>query len=224
MTSETPRRDRGDRETASARKRRAILDAAAAAFLRNGFRGTSMDEIAAAARVSKQTVYKHFSDKERLFSEIVTATVEEASATVGAEVRDLQDSGDVAADLRDLARRQVRSVMQPRIMQLRRLVIGEATRFPELGRAFYDQGPGRTIAALTAAFEHLAERGKLQVEDPRLAAAQFNWLLMSEPLNQSMLLGDDHTPGPDELDAWADAAVRLFLAAHGRRQKGRGRR
>ena len=204
-----------DQETTSAGKRRAILEAATAAFLRNGYRGTSMDEIAAAARVSKQTVYKHFSDKERLFAEIVTATVHEAGDTVEEGVRNLQASGDVEADLRELARRQLHFVMQPRIMQLRRLVIGEANRFPDLGRTFYEQGPRRTIAALATAFARLVERGQLHIEDPRLAAAQFNWLIMSEPLNQSMLLGDDHIPDPAELDAWADAAVRLFLAAHG---------
>ena len=204
-----------DQETTSAGKRRAILEAATAAFLRNGYRGTSMDEIAAAARVSKQTVYKHFSDKERLFAEIVTATVHEAGDTVEEGVRNLQASGDVEADMRELARRQLHFVMQPRIMQLRRLVIGEANRFPDLGRTFYEQGPRRTIAALATAFARLVERGQLHIEDPRLAAAQFNWLIMSEPLNQSMLLGDDHIPDPAELDAWADAAVRLFLAAHG---------
>src|SRR3954454_5286341 len=143
MATGTPRSVRSE-GTASAGKRRAILHAATTAFLRHGYRGTSMDEIAAAAKVSKQTVYKHFADKERLFSEIVTATVNDASETVGHEVRSLADSGDIEADLRELARRQLRFVMQPRIMQLRRLVIGEANRFPELGRTFYDQGPRRT--------------------------------------------------------------------------------
>src|SRR5438477_89804 len=58
-----------DDERRSTRKRRAIVEAATAAFLRDGYRGTSMDEVAAKAGVSKQTVYKHFADKERLFSE-----------------------------------------------------------------------------------------------------------------------------------------------------------
>ena len=52
-----------DDQRRSARKRRAILDAAATTFLSNGYLGTSMDEIAALAHVSKQTVYKHFADK-----------------------------------------------------------------------------------------------------------------------------------------------------------------
>jgi TetR/AcrR family transcriptional regulator, mexJK operon transcriptional repressor len=201
-------------ETRSARKRRAILDAAATLFLRNGYRGTSMDEIAALATVSKQTVYKHFADKESLFSEIVTGTVNEVSDPVHDEVRKLEHSGDLEADLRRLARELLRMVMQPRILQLRRLVIGEAGRFPDLGRTFYDQGPGRTISGLATVFERLAERGVLQVDDPRLAAAHLNWLVMSIPLNRAMFLGEDRPPSRAELNRYADAGVRAFLAAY----------
>jgi TetR/AcrR family transcriptional repressor of mexJK operon len=198
----------------SARKRRAILEAATTAFLLHGYLGTSMDEVAARAGVSKQTVYKHFADKERLFSEIVISTVNEASDPVYNELLHLQDSGDIEADLRDLARRQVAIVIQPRLMQLRRLVIGELGRFPALGRAFHEQGPGRTIAALARAFERLAARGELQLEDPLLAAAHFNWLIMSAPLNDAMLLGHDGPPDAADLDRYADSGVRVFLAAY----------
>jgi len=197
-------------------KRAAILEAAATAFLRNGYRGTSMDEVAALARVSKQTVYKHFADKERLFSEIVTSAVSEAADPVYADVLELQDTGHVEEHLRAFARRLLARVMQPRILQLRRLVIGEAGRFPELGRTFYDQGPGRTIAALASLFERLAERGDLELDDPHLAAAHFNWLVMSIPLNEAMLLGEDEPPSAAELDRYADAGVRAFLTAYSR--------
>jgi TetR/AcrR family transcriptional regulator, mexJK operon transcriptional repressor len=201
-------------ETRSARKRGAILEAATTLFLRSGYRGTSMDEIAALAAVSKQTVYKHFADKESLFSEIVVATVSEISDPVQEAVVRLEGSGDVEADLRGLARELLRMVMQPRILQLRRLVIGEAGRFPELGRTFYEQGPGRTIAALATVFEQLARRGVLQLDDPQLAAAHFNWLVMSIPLNRAMFLGEDQPPARAELDRHADAGVRTFLAAY----------
>jgi TetR/AcrR family transcriptional regulator, mexJK operon transcriptional repressor len=202
----------GEGETRSARKRRAIMDAATSVFLQKGYLGTSMDEVAALAAVSKQTVYKHFADKHSLFSEIVTGTVDEAGDRVHAEVLQLADSGDVEADLRDLARRQLALVMQPRVLQLRRLVIGEAGRFPELGRTFYERGPGRTLQALAAAFTRLAEQHKLALDDPALAAEHFNWLVMSIPLNRAMLLGDDEQP---DLDRYADAGVRVFLAAYG---------
>jgi TetR/AcrR family transcriptional regulator, mexJK operon transcriptional repressor len=202
-----------DDQSRSARKRRAIVDAATTVFLRKGYLGTSMDEIAALAGVSKQTVYKHFADKERLFSEIVRSTVDEVAEGVFGEVARLQDSGDVEADLRDLARRQLTAVMQPRLLQLRRLVIGESGRFPELGRTFHERGPARTVATLSAAFERLAERGVLKLDDPRLAASHFNWLIMSAPLNEAMLLGRDEPPA--DLDRYAEAGVRAFLAAYG---------
>src|ERR671922_1115597 len=99
-------------EPRSTRKRTAILEAATALFLRNGYRGTSMDEIAALAGVSKQTVYKAFSDKESLFSEIVTSAVDQAADPVHADVVKVADTGDIEADLRRVARQLLRRVMQ----------------------------------------------------------------------------------------------------------------
>ena len=217
MTSGPPAESRPLDERQSARKRRAILDAARSAFLRKGYLGTSMDEVAAGASVSKQTVYKQFSDKEHLFAEVVASTVDEVSDPVHDAVRQVAASGDVEADLRDLARRQLAMVMQPRLLQLRRLVIAEADRFPELGRTFYERGPERTIAALATVFEGLAAQGSLDVDDARLAAAQFNWLVMSIPLNRAMLLGASEADPPGELDRFADAGVRTFLRAYGPR-------
>lgn len=204
-----------DDEPRTIRKRAAILDAATTAFLRTGYVGTSMDEIAALARVSKQTVYKHFADKERLFTAIVNAAVEAAGDPVWEDATALADSDDPATALRALARRQLEQVMQPRLMQLRRLVIGEAGRFPQLGRAFYEHGPGRSVAALATAFERLTARGLLRAGDAELAATHFNWLVMAAPVNRAMLLGDDAIPSARELDRYAETGVRTFLAAYG---------
>ena len=198
----------------SARKRRAIIEAATTAFLEHGFRGTSMDAVAAAAAVSKQTVYQHFGDKQRLFLELVAATVQEASDPVYAEVRRLADSGHLENDLRDLARRLLTLVLQPAMMRLRRLIVAEARQYPELGQIFYDLGPGRTIAALADTFAALAHQGRLNTRDAKLAATQFNWLVMAAPINQAMLLGKDDPPTTREINRWADTGVRTFLAAY----------
>lgn len=215
--STAPSRGEFEDEHRSARKRRAIVEAATTLFLRNGYLGTSMDEIAALARVSKQTVYKHFVDKERLFSEIVTAKVDEIADPNTDEMLKLEDTDDLERDLRRFARRQLRAVMEPRLLQLRRLVIGESGRFPQLGGLFYERGPGRTVDALASLFEQLASRGVLEFDDSRLAAAHFNWLVMSIPLNHAMLLGEDQPATPTELNRYADAGVRAFLAAHRKR-------
>src|ERR1700728_3247864 len=202
---------RHDGDTRTARKRRAILDAATTLFLRDGYQATSMDQIAAAAAVSKQTVYKQFADKQSLFREIVA----EVADPVAQQVASLRDSGDLEADLRDLAHALLAQVIQPRVMQLRRLVIAEAGRFPDLGRLFYERGPGRTIAALATAFRHLAARGALQADDSQTAAEHFNWLVMSTPLNRVMLCGDTELPDHASLSHYADAGTRAFLAAYG---------
>ena len=213
MTSQSPRPTTSE-DRQSARKRQAILAAAATVFLREGYLGTSMDEVAALALVSKQTVYKHFASKERLFAEIVAATVEEVSDPVHEIVLHLDESGDLESGLRDLARRQLAMVMQPKLLQLRRLVIGEAARFPALGRTFYERGPERTIDSLSGVFAQLARQGRLDIDDPRLAAAHFNWLVMSIPLNEAMLRGTNEPATPEELDRLADAGVRAFVRAY----------
>src|SRR5262245_47308058 len=99
MSAASPTRAEAREPSRSTRKRTAILEAATAAFLQTGYRGTSMDEIAASAGVSKQTVYKHFVDKENLFFEIVAGTVQEAGDQVYRAVLSLADSGDIEADL-----------------------------------------------------------------------------------------------------------------------------
>jgi TetR/AcrR family transcriptional repressor of mexJK operon len=200
----------------SAQKRRAILDAATEVFLQKGYLATNMDEIAALAAVSKQTVYKNFPSKETLFVEIVSSVTNRASDRVHSEMPDLAEGEDIAEYLRRYAYRQLTVVLSPRVMQLRRLVIGEVGRFPELARALFDGGPRRAMAAMAVLFERLADRGLLAIADPAVAASQFNWLIMGEPLNRAMLLGDEAIPKPAELRRHAAAGVRVFLASYGK--------
>jgi TetR/AcrR family transcriptional repressor of mexJK operon len=199
----------------SERKRAAILDAATAAFLREGYRGTSMDEIAAAAGVSKQTVYKHFTDKRGLFAEMVASAVDESRDPVEAELATLEPSEDIAGDLRRLARRQLDSILEPRLLALRRLVIAEAERFPDLGRTFYERGFGRSSAQVAEALARLSDGGALRIDDPQLAAAHLSWLTLSAPVNRAMLLGPSGIPPKAEIDRYIDTGVRVFLAAYG---------
>jgi TetR/AcrR family transcriptional repressor of mexJK operon len=195
-------------------KRSSILNAAAEIFLNGGFLGTSMDEIAAKARVAKQTVYAHFSNKRDLFVAMVSALTNQASDRVHVGVPEFHEGDDLKRYLTDYAVRQLQVVLTPRIIRLRRLVISEVLRFPELGEALYSGGPGRSIMSLAAIFERLAERGVLAIRNPSLAASQFNWLVMSAPLNRAMLLGDDAIPSASELQKHAAESVQLFLAAY----------
>lgn len=201
----------------SARKRAAIVEAARVVFLAKGYGAASMDEIAARAAVSKQTIYKNFADKEQLFAEIISMDIREAERMTEAVVEALANSQDIETDLREFARRHIAEVMQPHLVQMRRLVIAEADRFPALALLWYASGPERAGNTLADLFSQLTKRGLLRMDDPLLAAQQFNWLVLSIPLNRAMFHGADEEPSPSQLDHYADAAVRVFMAAYGDR-------
>ncbi len=229
MPYTSPNRGRRQGSRRSPSKHSAILHAATEVFLKRGYLGTSMDEVAARSAVSKQTVYQHFAKKEALFVEIVTTLTDAAGDEVLNAMPAFADDRDVGEYLRSYASRQLTIVLTPRLMQLRRLVIGEVSRFPELARVLHERGPQRAMRALAATFEDLADRGLLAIDDPLVAASQFNWLIMSAPLNQAMLLGDDAIPKAPALRQHAAEGVRVFLAAYGTsahqhsRRKSRGR-
>jgi TetR/AcrR family transcriptional repressor of mexJK operon len=201
----------------SARKRQAIVEAATALFLEHGYQGTSMDEIAAQAAVSKQTVYKNFADKQQLFSDIVLGAAARADAFIATLPGAVADAGDLAAGLRALARQYLAIVMQPRLLQMRRLIVAEAGRFPDLARAYYRRVPEHVMAGLATQFGDLASRGQLRIADPAVAAGQFAFLVLGLPLDRAMFLGLDHDLSATDLDRHADEAARAFLAAYGPR-------
>ena len=194
------------------RKRADVLAAAEELFLAHGYLGTNMDDVAARARVSKPTVYAHFGGKEALFVEIVSGMTGAASDSVLADPAPLDP--DVSTHLREHALRQLAVVLEPRLLRLRRLVIGEVGRFPELARALFAGGPARAIAELSRIVAAYAERGQLRVADPHAAATHLNWLIMGAPLNEAMLLGDDAVPDDQALRRHVTEAVRIFVAAH----------
>jgi AcrR family transcriptional regulator len=201
----------------TARKRVAILEAATTVFLRDGYLGAGMNEIARLADVSKQTVYKQFTSKEALFIEIISGLTNAGSDAVHKVLPEFTPGGDLRAYLEDYANRQLTIVLTPRLMQLRRVVIGEAGRFPQLGKALYEGGPKRAMEAMAAMFQSLGDRGLLRIDDAAVVASHFNWLVMSQPLNQAMLLGDAGIPKPSALRRFAADGVQVFLAAYGAR-------
>jgi TetR/AcrR family transcriptional regulator, mexJK operon transcriptional repressor len=198
------------RERRSDRKQREIMAAAASLFLKNGYDGTSMDDIATLAGVSKPTVYKHFSDKERLFAAIALATTDDVLQLVQVVTETFQRTEDIAGGLLTLAQRFLAELMRPDVLRLRRLIIANAERFPEVGQTWYQQGFGRVLIALANSFEKFAERGLLSVDDPTMAANHFVGLLLWVPVNEVMFTGRQSQSRRD-VDRFAHAAVKAFL-------------
>ncbi len=93
-------------------------------------------------------------------------------------------------------------------------MLGEAGRFPELARAYYERVPARVYAALATLLQELADGGRLRLDDPLLAAHQFAWLTLGMPLDHAMFSEAESSSRPEDLDRIADAAVHVFLAAY----------
>jgi len=185
----------------------AIRDASATLFLEKGYQGTSMDDIAAAAQVSKQTIYTHFANKEELFADLVLGNADRVEGFIAG----LSVGPDVEQGLVRIARDYVRFVSRPDVLRLRRLVIAEAGRFPALARAYYERVPQRVVAGFARLFAELAQDGRLHIEDANTAAEHFVWLALGVPLDRGMFI----SPAPDDdLDDIADSAVKAFLAAY----------
>src|SRR5262245_10463436 len=121
----------GAAETRAARKQRAILDAATALFLRQGYPGTSTGQVAELAGVSKQTLYRYFPDKNQLLRAVVLDAVAGTVDRLLAALAVLSETVDLERDLTELARWYLGSVTRPQILRLRRLAIAEAPRQPE---------------------------------------------------------------------------------------------
>jgi TetR/AcrR family transcriptional regulator, mexJK operon transcriptional repressor len=198
----------------SARKRQTILSAGRDLFLSNGYQGTSVDQIAASAEVSKQTVYKHFGDKHELLLAIVNHVLESTVTPFLERIRALADTADLEADLTALAADYLRAVLQEPVVQLRRLVVGEANRVPELAQLYYDQAPARTLAAFAECFSVLHDRGLLRVPEPADAAEHFAFLVVGRCIDQALFCGGPDVLASVDVGSHVRAGVRVFLAAY----------
>ena len=125
------------------------MQAATEVFVRHGYVGATMDEVAARASVSKQTLYKQFSDKENLFADVILeAILTQLFGRLTNAADAAAESDDARAGLRALADSYLAGLLQPDVIRLRRLVIGEADRFPAVGKVWFDQGFERTLELL----------------------------------------------------------------------------
>jgi len=198
------------RDRRSPAKHAAILAAATKVFLREGYAGTSVDSIAAAAGVGKQTVYGHFGDKHQLFLAVIDH-VHAAHPLNEAEL--ITDTSDPLTDLTAAARWIVRGVTAPESAALHRLTIAELARHPELQRSWRDLERGQRLRDAIAAYLSACDRrGTLAVPDPATAARQFINLAAVEAQVRS--LRGIEPLSDNETDSIARDTADLIVRAH----------
>src|SRR5579859_1001223 len=190
-------------------KREAILEAAHRVFLEIGFGATSMDAIAVAAKVSKQTVYNHFGSKEELFAAMIRSACDRMLTAVEEDAR----SGRPEDTLKAKARQVMNKVLDRNHLSLYRIVMAEAQRFPELGQIFYECGPQVTRKYLADYFIEQNAQGTMHVANPAITADQFFGLLSGCKLKAQ--LGLEPTPSAEFVETYIENAVSLMMSAYG---------
>ncbi len=198
----------GGRPTLEAARelRERILDVATDMLLSQGYGSTSIEAIAKRAGVSKRTFYHRFDDKPALMAAVVARVIDSQRPQSYAR---LEWGVDLEARLMELARLILHAALSPRVVQLRRLMVAEAERFPELATAAAKAGGRQEVEALIIGILKSAKPSvKRSDADLRFAAQQFLQMVVTLP--QSRALGMGPAMSESEVDEWITRTVRFF--------------
>ncbi|MCK4711583.1 MAG: TetR/AcrR family transcriptional regulator [Marinosulfonomonas sp.] len=188
-----------------------VLDGARTVFMKDGFEGASVDDIAKTAGVSKATLYSYFPDKRLLFAEVSKV---ECLRQADNALEVITTDSTPPEVLYEAGRRMIEFFTSEFGLSMYRICTAEAGRFPELGKRFYDSGPKLVRERLVEYFREAVDRGQLDITDFDLAADQFAELCKASFFPR-LLCGLKTTFTHKEIDRVLNGAVDMFMARHG---------
>jgi AcrR family transcriptional regulator len=170
-------------------KREQILQGAMKVFLQHGYAGASMDRVAEVAKVSKNTIYNHFQDKEGLFTALIEQITTNRFQIVFGSV---PLKGEPAVVLRQIAEKLLSVILPDReYISFLRLLIAESERFPQLAQLFISHLPKKVLSILG---EYFRSHPELKLLNPEATARIFMSSLMGYVLTQEILQGKEIIP------------------------------
>lgn len=205
----------GQHTVRKGRKFDQVLAGARTVFLRDGYDGASVDDIARESGVSKATLYAYFPDKQLMFREICRSECLRLTQETEAEI---DPAISVEALLTLAGERIATFTMSDFGQNVWRMIVSEGTRFPELARDFYRNGPGLVHDRLVHHLHHLVQNGTLQIDDLDLAAEQFIQLCKASIL-EKLVFRMDHQVNAADVRRSVRGAVEMFLARYGGQPK-----
>ena len=188
----------------------ALLDTAREVFLEHGYAGTSMDEVAKRARISKASLYREHASKSALYAAVVRQWAAAGRGAMKPALEGLKADPDLRNGLIELGETMRAGMLSPPVIAMRRLVIAEAVAQPQVARDYLAQSWDTNIHDLAEALTELAHTHGLLVDDADVLAGEFTWLVVGAPLNAGLLGVEAGVPR-------VERAVDLFLAGYLRR-------
>ena len=188
-------------------KRKQILEAAKTLFLRHGFHGSSMNQIALEAGVTKLTIYNHFQDKTTLFACAIAETCE---ASINTRPIHLDQHSDFSEVLYQVCALALNIVNLPEAIKLEHLLLELAAEQNPLAEPFYNASHRRLFSVWTDFFRQAIELKFIQEG----SVEQQTQLLLSLLLghrHHEVLLGVRDVPTAEQADQIIRDAMEIFL-------------
>jgi TetR/AcrR family transcriptional repressor of mexJK operon len=188
-------------------KRQQILTAAKKLFLKCGYHGSSMNQIAQEAGVTKLTVYNHFQDKANLFVCAIAATCEEL---ISARPLNLQADSNFNKEFIHACDLALNIINLPEAIKLELLLLELAAEQNPLAQKFYNASHLRMNAVWENFFQQAINLGFIQAEELKT----LTWLIVSLLLgvrHHEVLLGIRAIPTVAEKQQIILSSIELFM-------------
>lgn len=189
-----------------------IVEAASELFTELGFQATTLDKVAQRAKISKLSIYRHFENKEALFSASIVAGCRQLFAPQAlAEGVD----GSVEDQLMAAGTSLLRTLLRPDVSSVEAMVMADKTNQKSLSKLHYEAGPAHVIAQIEALLRQLHAKKLLNVPDPLQSARLFAALFKGSDLLIIARFDEARAKDDNEIESYCRSAVKMFIAAHG---------
>ena len=190
-------------------KKDEILDVAAGVFLKFGYKGTSVNEMARCSGISKETIYRHFESKQKLFSEVLDKELQHYQGESD-YVIDPDEHTDTKKALKQYGKMLLKILLEKRTLSLRGLIFLESGIHPELGKLYYDLGPRRGYMVLKQYFDMKLKHGMKSQFDADKLSRYFAALVLYNVMLEYQC-GVKRSISEKELDKHVDEIVDDFM-------------
>ncbi|NUT85945.1 TetR/AcrR family transcriptional regulator [Pseudomonas corrugata] len=189
-----------------------IADAACELFVELGFQATTMDKVAQRAKISKLSIYRHFENKEALFSAAIAAHCQQFAPQALFE----GVGGSAEDQLMAVGSTLLRTLLSPDVRSVEAMIMADKTNQKSLSKRQYEAGPAYVIAQIEALLRQLHAKAVLNVPDPLQSARLFAALFKGSDLLIIARFDEARAENDDEIESYCRSAVAMFIAAHGR--------
>ncbi|TDV76785.1 TetR family transcriptional regulator [Enterobacter asburiae] len=189
-----------------------IVEAASELFVELGFQATTLDKVAQRAKISKLSIYRHFENKEALFSAAIVAGCHQLFAPQA-----LLDGidGSVEKQLMAVGTLLLRTLLRPDVSSVEAMVMADKTNQKSLSKLHYEAGPAHVIAQIEGFLRQLHAEGLLKIPDPLQSARLFAALFKGSDLLIIARFDEARAEDDNEIESYCRSAVGMFIAAHG---------